>query len=142
MGTEYFANRPDVIVGRGPVIRLSIGPPLTASEGEIHFDGELCTALVDTGARSGMINPSLANKLDLPVHGFTKFSSASEDDVEAKVYVVSLFFPPPLSAVYTVQLAEAPRDFTSHQLILGRDILATWHMTFDLSVGRYSISTI
>ncbi|MCK4577618.1 MAG: aspartyl protease family protein [Candidatus Marinimicrobia bacterium] len=124
-------------------MKVAIGPPIDPEKGQMKLEGQLCNALVDTGARGGMINPSLAQRLVLPVHGFTQFSSASEDDVDAKVYVVTLFFPPPLAAAYpAVQLAEAPRDFTSHDLIIGRDIISTWHMTFDLSVGRYSISTV
>ncbi|MCH8838530.1 MAG: retropepsin-like domain-containing protein [Candidatus Marinimicrobia bacterium] len=142
MGTQYFRNRPEIILQRGPVIPVGIGNPVEITGDQIEMKGELCNALVDTGAHSGMINPSLAKRLNLPVHGFTKFSSASHDDVDAKVYVVSLFFPPPLATVYTVQLSEAPRDFTNHHLIIGRDIISKWHITFDLNQGRYSISTV
>lgn len=142
MGTQYFKNKPELILQRGPVIQVGVGMPVDLTEGTIDMKGELCGALVDTGAHSGMINPSLAQKLNLPIHGFTKFSSASHDDIDAKVYVVSLFLPPPLGAIYTVQLAEAPRDFMSHQLIIGRDIISAWHLTIDLGEGRYTISTV
>lgn len=105
-----------------------------------EIKGELCSALIDTGARSSMISPDLAKKLDLPVHSFTTFSSASEEDVRTKVYVVALWIPPPLKTAYNfVPVAEAPREFPNHQIILGREILMNWHITFDLSQGKYTI---
>lgn len=145
MGTKYLSEtEAGKIRLRGPVIEAGISIPIApqiegGGDQEIKF--RLCSALLDTGAAGCMINPTVAAELDLPVHSFGSFCSVSEDAVPAKMYVCALSFPPPLRSLYDfVPFLEAPRDMPNHDLIIGRDILAHWHIVFDIGVGRYSIS--
>lgn len=133
---------PGDILTRGPVIQAGICEPIAPQiqSGSTNIQVTPCTALLDTGAGGNMINPSLAASLGLPIHSYTTFSSASANNVPAKVYVLALSFPPPLNVSYDfVQFAEAPFDFPNHALLLGRSILAKWHITFDMGEGKYTI---
>jgi len=146
MGTQYFSEpKPGRIRHRGPVIFVGISKPIgpQMQNGTVEFEALRCTALLDTGAAGCMINPGLAAKLDLPFHSLDTFSSASEENVPTKVYVAALSFPPPLNVGYDfVQIAEAPRDLSNHDMIIGRSIIENWHIVFDIGQGRYSISTL
>ena len=108
----------------------------------MKFEGSI-RALLDTGAGGCMINPTLAQKLGLPVHAFGKFSSASHSDVPAKIYIGALSFPPPINNIYdSVPFMEAPRDLEHHDIVIGRNVLALWHVVLDFGEGRYSISSL
>ena len=146
MGTQYFVERErGNILNRGPIIQTGIGAPVgpQIESGANNVEFQMVSALLDTGARGYMINPKLAQFLKLPIHGFGKFSSASESDVVAKICIAALSFPPPLHMTYDfVRFLEAPHNMAKHDLIIGRDIIARWHIVFDIDQGRYSISTI
>ncbi len=146
MGTHYFVEKEKgKIRHRGPVIGAGIGPPIgpQLKSGATEIEVRMCAALLDTGAGSCVINPSLAEALKLPVHAYGNISSASHSNVPAKIYIAALTFPPPLNSSHDfVQFLEAPRDIENHDIIIGRDILAHWHIVFDLDQGRYSISSL
>lgn len=72
MGILRCGNEPKLILHRGPVIQIGVSHPVAPTQMEegAEIKGEHCSALIDTGARSSMISPNLAKKLDLPVHSF------------------------------------------------------------------------
>lgn len=145
MPIQHYRNDPSLIVFRGPVIKVTISRPIDptiAQKGEISPPtGPTVGALVDTGASTCMINPSLVKELELKTLGFRKISSASQQQANCRQFAVSLLIPELNQILTPVPVIEAPHEMPLHKFIIGRDVMVTWHMTFDLGAGRYTIAS-
>lgn len=127
-------------LGTGPLINVGVlQPGLLAPSG-----GSAVTAfpaLIDTGASSTCISPSVAQTVGLQAIGMRPMTSATQS-VPVNVYLVDLFLPFG-NAGFIVSAAQvlefAPAGGSPFQILLGRDILCrgTFTLSFD---GHFTFS--
>ncbi len=147
MPIEPFTDSPRVIINRGPVIQIVIGLPVTAPQPQesttISTEVHQTNGLLDTGASGCCINPSLANRLNLPTAGYTDSVDASNNITRCRIRNASLGFllsGRTINIIPAIGLTELPQDLPNHNVIIGRNLMATFKVIyFSFSTGEYMI---
>lgn len=154
MPIESFANKWNVILARGPVIPVVIGSPFAQPQPQeavqkpqeaikIPDDLHQTGALLDTGASNCCINPSLANRLNLPIVGYANSFDASMNQMRSKVRSASIGFilkGTAINMIPAIEISELPKDIPNHNLIIGRSLMAKFRaMYFCFKTGEYMI---
>ena len=95
-----------------------------------------CEALLDTGASYCAIDAEVADHLQLPVAGFTTYTSASQKDIPTRIRVTGI----EISGQRVLTRAiEAQSGVLKEPFIIGRSILFYWHIVLDMKQGKYTI---
>jgi len=129
------------INGDGPLIKCHIGvshprrDALLAAGQNVPPPVQI-TALIDTGASSSSIDPSILRQLNLPLKGQVPIHTPSTDVNSphiANLYDVSITFSHRLgtSSVTALEVIESCLDHQGIQALIGRDVLAYCLFTYD-----------
>jgi predicted aspartyl protease len=96
------------------------------------------TALIDTGAQSTCIAPSVANALRLPVVGASFVNSVSQRNILVNQYAASVVFPNNV-AVNCKALGISP-EIQDVDCLIGRDILSKGVFVYIGETGSFTLS--
>jgi hypothetical protein len=150
MPIEPFANNPSLIMMRGPVVACVVGlpiaqpqpqnQPIAINPGDLHQIG----ALLDTGASNCCINPSLANRLNLPIAGYGPMTDASGNTTTSKIRSGCLGFLLKGGQIFkmfsAIPFIELPKDLPHHTVVIGRNMMASFKsLYFTFNTGEYMI---
>ena len=83
-------------------------------------------ALIDTGASSTVISPTIADELNLVHTGYQDVTSVHNNE-ERPVYFGFIQFPWGKGA----EIAMVSCDLRNIECLIGRDILRHWHMSYN-----------
>jgi hypothetical protein len=127
----------------GPLLNLGVAPAgAIATAAQSGTQLQAFPALIDTGATSTCISPTIAQVLQLQARGKAPMSSATHVIVPVNVYLVDLFLPFGNSGlvVDNRQVLEfAPPASSPFQALLGRDVLCSGILTMSFD-GHFTFS--
>ena len=111
----------------GPIVEVQIAPPkdlfnILKSQNKPISNPIKAMALIDTGATSSVVNPSVISGLAISPIGKVKISTPSDTDVECNQYKLAFVFPNRV-IIEVSDVVEAPLQGQPIQCLLGRDIL-------------------
>jgi predicted aspartyl protease len=136
------ANR---LFNEGIILNVAISPDML-SLSTMEIEGKEvpqpipCKALVDTGASGLAIDKTIAQKLGLKRNSITENLTANGSRL-APVYLVSLNFPATnLKSYDMLRATEVDLSKQPFQCLIGREIMANWHLHYNGQTGQVSIS--
>jgi len=98
------------------------------------------SAMVDTGASGLALDNSIIQALNLTRRGLVRVHTASGSRL-ANLYVVSLSFPATeLRSYDVVRATEVDLSAQPFKCLIGREIMANWHVHYNGQTGAISIS--
>ena len=117
----------------GPILDITIRPVGT------RLAGFSARGLIDTGASVVCISQRIADQLNLTLVNQDRLDVAGGGSVHANIYsgylAVSLLNFEEIMPLYAVRM-----PYASHNVLLGRDFLRHFLMTFDGPNGRFHFS--
>jgi hypothetical protein len=116
------------LIKNGPSIRVGIAP--------MPFEGPGMTsvlALIDTGTSGTGISPRLRSKLALKPIDVGFAHEAGREPIEGHYFKVRLFFPAGIQV--DIDVFGLPSVTTNHDILIGRDILASCRLAVDFVSG-------
>jgi len=134
-----------LIAMRGPVVSVAIKVPPEIAE-LLNRQSKPIPApisgfgLIDTGAATSCIDHEAAKALGLPVVNVIKMASATHADVDTNVYPIC--FDILGGAQITVNCPRAAGAALANQqlvLLIGRDLLANSHFTYNGTTGQFTL---
>lgn len=133
---------PNGLFAGGIILDLAVGIDAIsqASTAENLQDPKIVKALVDTGCTITSIDSSLITALNLQTRGFQRTITAN-GSILTSLHFVSIDFPgsglrgKPTHQVQAVNLSEQ-----SFQVLIGRDLMTSWSITYNGPAGFVSIS--
>lgn len=134
-----------LIAMRGPVVSVSVKVPpeiaeILTKESKPIPQPISGFGLIDTGASSSCIDHAAAKALGLPVVNVIKMASATHEAVDTNVYPLS--FDILGGQQITVNCPRAAGAALANQqlvLLIGRDLLANSHFTYNGPTGQFTI---
>ena len=144
-GEQVQIDPRQLLAKRGPVVQVAIRVPpeiaqrLTAAEQPVPTP-IVGFALIDSGASSSCIDNVAAQTLGLPVVNVILMASATHASVETNVYPISfdILGGSPMS-VNCPRAAGAALANQNLVLLIGRDLLAMCHFTYNGASGEFTI---
>ncbi|MEM3526666.1 MAG: retropepsin-like aspartic protease [Candidatus Jordarchaeaceae archaeon] len=137
-GGSFLANN-------GIILNVAISPDMLTvstmqSLGQAVPQPFLCKALVDTGASGLAIDKSIAVALGLKRQSIATNFTANGAKL-SPVYLVSLNFPGTnLRSYDALRATEVNLANQPFRCLIGREIMANWHMHYNGQTGQVSIS--
>jgi hypothetical protein len=95
--------------------------------------------LIDTGCSITSIDQSIAESLNLPSQGKVKVYTAAGPST-SYAYEVGIFFGPLLEGRPSWRVHSARLSNPQFKVLIGRDIMESWAITYNGSFGYFSIS--
>jgi predicted aspartyl protease len=123
----------DVRVGVGTSVENALKkagspiPPMVSAKG-----------MIDTGATSSVIQPSIVQSLGLQPVGIANISTPSSANVPCNQYLIRVFFPNNVIAE-TIAI-EAPMQGQQIQCLIGRDILSHGVLVYTGYMNQFTLS--
>ena len=133
-------GRPDCLVEAGPMVVVWIGYDHEFHPGDRHgpnLSNTPYNAIVDTGTRDSCIDSDLATELNLPILGQRRLTGVNGSRT-VNVYCAQVYFPD-LGFLSSHQFPGANLG-KPHHVLIGRDILQNFTMTYQGQTGVVSIS--
>lgn len=126
-------NMPSFTIGlsnlqsSGPILEIQIGMPrdlinVLKETGQPVPNPIKAIALIDTGATSSVVNPTIIQGLKVAPIGRVRINTPSDANVECDMYKLALILPDGV-AIESSDVIEAPLVGQPIQCLLGRDIL-------------------
>jgi len=123
-----ITQKVDDLIKHGPSITVGITPMPFEGAGMISV-----LALIDTGASGTGISPRLARKLDLKPIDIGIAREAGREPIEGHYFRVRLFLP--AGVQIDTDVFGPPSVTTDHDVLIGRDILASCRLIVDFVSG-------
>lgn len=145
MRVEFgFAKNPKLLAYHGPSLKVEVGFDKTwnaADGGRPHSRGFDLEALVDTGAQESCIDRLLAAELKLPVCDRQSVCGVGGVQ-EVEVFLAQIYLPR-LNFTNYGKFAGVTLKESGHRqhILLGRDFLAHFVLTYDGLTGLVSLSS-
>jgi predicted aspartyl protease len=138
-----FSTRVPDLVASGPIVQVSVGPsrelilsvPLATDLEQPHP----VTAIIDTGAQTTVLNPSVVRRLHLKPVGRTSIVTPSTTvPVECNRYHVNVYFSEGYVAE-NIFAVEAPMGGQPYQCLIGRDVLRLGKLHYDGTANEFTL---
>jgi len=94
-------------------------------------------ALWDTGATASVITQKIVDELGLKPIGMTKVHTASHRDIDAEVYLVSIFLP---NRVAIPNIKVTKGNLTGNDMLIGMDIISQGDFAITYNGGHTTFS--
>jgi predicted aspartyl protease len=130
---------------RGILVNVAIGVDETTADalralGQPVPNPVSHPALIDTGASMLSIDSSIAQALNLTRRGIVN-SHTANGPRQCNLYAVSLAFPATALRSYNIMRAsEVDLSTQQFKVLIGRDVLANWHIHYNGQTGAVSIA--
>jgi predicted aspartyl protease len=133
-----------VLMHIGPRIPVTLMPPdaivaALTKEGKPIPPAVTGLALIDTGAGPTSIDEEAAKKLGLPIINMVKLASASHASTDAPVYPVKMVITGLPNAINAPGVVGAPLACQGLVALIGRDLLAMCHFTYNGAAGEFTL---
>ncbi|MDE2668599.1 MAG: retropepsin-like aspartic protease [Chloroflexota bacterium] len=131
-----FPHQPGLLMQRGPTVPVRVGVGCDAADGA---DASEHFALIDTGAQNNWIDDEFARAIGLMPFGYLQVSGVG-GYFETETFTAHAYIP---VLDYTVTGRFIGANLLSagqpHAVILGREFLASFTMTYDGGTGTVTL---
>jgi len=122
-------------------MRVWIGTPVEDAikkAGEKVPDPVPAKGMIDTGASSSVIHPSIVQQLGLQPIGIVNISTPSSESILCYQYSVRIVFPN--RVIVQATAIEAPLKGQQIQCLVGRDVLALGVLVYTGYINQFTLS--
>lgn len=135
---ELDVSPGEILETKGPFLQVTVTHPRIVQE-DLRKKGKSVPslnvgALIDTGARSSVISPEIADGLNLIHTGYQKVLSV-QDEQEQPVYYGFIVFP--WGNGMEIPIVCCP--LRNVDCLIGRDVLKHWYLTYNGVDGSITI---